>query len=309
MALTPEEIASMVAQAQEQSGQEPTPVTTKTTVKTGEIIEPTAPAYKTPEELREEASALALETEKLNEIASLEAMLVEDYTLTDEGRKEIEERLEALKPKEEEPKANEPETPEQEIARLKKELEEAKNPKKDTKNPLEEVENKAKEAGIDIPEMYKEYINNGELSPESLKALLDAGFNETAINAYIETKTVQSQAEADAIISETVGTREVYTKMSEWMITNLSEAELDRYNNGVNTEHAKIYIENMFIKYTKAVTPPTIVRDNGYVREGNQPSAGFKSLNEQNLAMADIRYGKDAKYTAQVRDKVLKSTF
>lgn len=305
--LTPEEVQAMVQKAQEQGSQEPAPVVTKTTVKVGEIIEPTVPVYKTPEELREEASNLALETERLQEITTLEARLVEDYSLTEEGRKEIEEKLKALKPTEETEESNLPETPEQEIARLRKELEEAKNPKKETKNPLEEVENKAKEAGIDIPEMYKEYINNGELSPESLKSLLDAGFNQTAIDAYIETKTVQSQAEADALISSTVGTKEVYTKMADWMIANLTEAELDTYNNGVNSEHAKIYIENMFTKYSKAVTPPTIIRDNGYVREGNQVK-GFVSLNAQTMALADYRYGRDAKYTAEVRSKMLQTT-
>lgn len=311
--MTPEEIASMVAQASEQGG-DPivTPSTAETTTKIveGTIIEPKEPEYKTEEQLREEATQLALETERLQEITSLETRLLEDTTLTEEDIVAIKEKLAELQTEEEKQEVNpEAETPEQEIARLKKELEEAKKVKEPVKDPLAQVEAKAKEAGIDVPELYKEYVENGELSAESLKSLLDAGFDQIAIDAYIDTKIVQSQAEATKLISETVGTRETYDAMAEWMRTNLKPEEIAKYDAGVNTEHAKIYIENMYTKYTKAVTPPTIIRNQGLVRTGAEQNKGFANMNEQVMAIADKRYGNDAKYTNEVRTKILQSTF
>lgn len=309
MALTPEEVANLIAQSQEQAG-EPVITETKqvvTTIKEGEVIEPKVEEYKTPEQLREEAIQLALDNEKEQHIISLEAKLIEDLSLSPEERLSIETELKGLKVEDTPDNLEETETSEQTIARLQKELEEAKIGKKDT-NPLAEVENKAKEAGIDIPEFYKEYVENGELSSESLKSLLDAGFDQTAIDAYISTKVAQGEKEAETIISQTVGTRETYNKMADWMRTSLTPEQIAEYDAGVNSPHAKIYIENMYTKYTTATVQPVIIRNQGNITTSSQ-SVGFKSLNEQAMAIADARYGKDAKYTDEVRRKIQISTY
>lgn len=311
MELTPEELQALVEQANIQGSGTPEvkePVVQTVQIKEGEIIPPKEPEYKSPEELRDEALRIAEEDERARHIISLEAKLIEDLSLTPEQRAEIEAELLALKPKEEEDdNENKPETAEEKIARLEKELEEAKLGKKD-ENPLAEVEKKVQEAGIDIPEFYKEYVENGELSPESLKALLDAGFNKTAVDAYIATKIAQGEKETETIISQTVGTREVYGKMAEWMRANLTVDEIKQYDAGVNTPHAKIYIENMYAKYTKATTVPVVIRNNGESSRPNQ-QVGFKSQNEQAMAIADPRYGSDAKYTDSVRKRIQLSTF
>lgn len=309
MTLTPEEVASLIAQSQEQAG-EPVITETKqvvTTIKEGEVIEPKVEEYKTPEQLREEAIQLALDNEKEQHIISLEAKLIEDLSLSPEERLEIETELKGLKVEDTPENLEETETPEQTIARLQKELEEAKIGKKDI-NPLAEVENKAKEAGVNIPEFYKEYVENGELSSESLKSLLDAGFDQTAIDAYIFTKVAQGEKEAETIISQTVGTRETYNKMADWMRASLTPEQIAEYDAGVNSPHAKIYIENMYTKYTTATVQPVIIRNQGNITTSSQ-SIGFKSLNEQAMAIADARYGKDIKYTDEVRRKIQISTY
>lgn len=310
--MTPEQIAEMLAQANAQSGVIPTTTTptvtnTVATIKEGEIIEPKVPEYRTPEELRLEAEQLALETEKLNEITALNARLIEDLTLTQEDKDVIIAKLKELDPEAVEATPQN-ETPEQEIARLKKELEDAKKAKEEVKDPLAVVEAKAKEQGVDVPELYKEYVENGELSEASLKSLLDAGFDKRAVDAYIDTKIASAEAEATKIITETVGTRDNYDAMATWMRDNLKPDEIAKYDAGVNTEHAKIYIENMYSKYTKATVAPTIIRNNGSANSGQGKPLGFNSINEQNLALADSRYGRDTKYTNEVRTKMLHST-
>ena len=313
MALSESEVQEMLLQAQEQSGGGGIEINTTVkpevvkTIKEGDIIAPKEVAYKTPEELRDEALALALETERLQEITTLEARLVEDANLTPEERLEIEATLKTLKPVEEVADVPKTETTEEVIARLKKEVEELKNPKQT--NPLAQIEAKVTEAGIDIKALQAEYVYNGDISEESLASLTKAGFDKVAIDAYIETKRAQGEAEATKIVNETVGSFEVYDKMAKWMRETMTPEAIDAYDAGINTPHAKIYIENMYAKYTKATTPPTIIRNNGYVREGGDTQVGFKSVNEQNLAMADVRYGRDAKYTSEVRNKVMHSTY
>lgn len=305
MALTPEEVQALVEQANIQGSEqneEPKITVTTVKIKEGEIIPAKEDEYKTPEEQRAEALKVAEQDEINRHVISLEAKLIEDLTLTPEERLEIESELKVLKPNEED-STEKIETPEEKIARLERELEEAKLPKKDEKNPLAEVENKAEELGINVPELYTEYVKNGELSPESLKSLLDAGFDQVAIDAYISTKIAQGEKEAETIISQTVGTRDTYNKMAEWMRSTLTPEALAEYDAGVSTPHAKIYIENMYSKYTKAVTVPVTIRNNGEIAQTIQ-KVGFKSLNEQAMAIADPRYGNDSKYTNEVRRKI-----
>lgn len=314
MELTDQEVQEMLLQAQEQSGggieiNATKPEATKT-IKEGDIIAPKVGEYKDPETLRTEAEALALETEKLQEITVLEARLLEDSSLTPEERAEIEATLKTLKPVEENQEVI-PETQEEIIARLKQEVEDLKNGKKPEEviNPLAIIEEKVSEAGLDLQAFHKEYIEKGELSEETLNSLNKAGFDKNAIDVYVETKRAQGEAEATKLVNETVGSYDNYKAMATWMQDNMTPEEINKYDAGVNTEHAKIYIENMYAKYTKATTVPNLIRDRGYVREAGDVKVGFKSINEQNLAMADARYGRDMKYTNEVRTKAMNSIY
>lgn len=109
MALSDSEVQEMLLQAQEQSGGGGIEINTTVkpevvkTIKEGDIeVAPKEVAYKTPEELRDEALALALENWEASKITTLEARLVkEDADLTPEERLEIEATLKTLKPVEE----------------------------------------------------------------------------------------------------------------------------------------------------------------------------------------------------------------
>lgn len=309
--LTEDQVAELLAQANQQSMVSTTlvtpSVTTTTVIKEGEIIEPKQSEYKTEEQLREEATQLAIQAEKDAEILDLQTKLGDD-AITDEEKEAIKLKLKELDPEAIETKETLDETPEQELVRLRKEIEDLKKSKEEPSNPLEAVELQAKEKGIEISELYKEYIQNGDLSEDSYKSLIDAGFNDTAIQAYIDTRITIEQTKATNIMTTCTGSVDNYVKMTEWMKENLSQDEINSYDKGVNSDHATIYVENMYSKYTKATTEPVIIRNNGYIPTNSKP-IGFKSINEQNLAMADSRYGTDSKYTSEVRTKVLNSTY
>ena len=174
------------------------------------------------------------------------------------------------------------------------------------KNPLAEVDAKLDEANIEVSAMEREFIENGELSAESLASLKKAGFDDTAIEAYITTKVAQETAKSDKAISDICGSKENFTAMSDWMTENLSEGELDRYNKGVQGEHYQTYLENMYNKYTNSKPATTrTVRQKGAVIT-NTASDTYASTAEMVVAIQNPRYKNDVEYRNSVIRKVQK---
>ena len=171
-------------------------------------------------------------------------------------------------------------------------------------DPLAEVNKKLADAEVEVSDMEREYIENGELSAESLASLKKAGFDDTAIEAYITTKVAQETAKSDKAINEICGSKDNFTAMSTWMTENLSDAELDRYNKGVQGEHYQTYLENMYNKYSKAQPATTrTVRQKGVVTS-KAGSDTFASTAEMVNAMQNPRYRSDIEYRNEVIRKV-----
>jgi len=172
-------------------------------------------------------------------------------------------------------------------------------------NPLASVEKKAEEAGIDGEQYVKEYIQNGELSEESYKSLEKAGFDKVAIDAYIEAREIKSEKLVNKAIADVCGTKEAFSEMSNWMIDNLTQQELDRYNAGIQTDNYLLHLENMFLKYqsNKPKSVRTLRADGSQVRVTSD-TEGYKSQGEVVIAMQDPRYKSDAEYRKTVQRKV-----
>lgn len=175
-------------------------------------------------------------------------------------------------------------------------------------NPLEKVEKQATDAGINISALEQEYLNNGSLTAESLESLKKVGFDEVAIEAYISTKEAQLASRSAQIISDTVGTREEYDKLANWMNTNLTPDAIAIYDKAVsanNGQHAEAYVTSMYAKYTKAnpvEVKQTLLR-NGAVITTADKSQGFQNQAEMIKAMSDPRYKSDLMYRREVINK------
>ena len=173
-------------------------------------------------------------------------------------------------------------------------------------NPLAKIDEKLAEEKIDVSAMEAQYLEDGELNAESLASLKKAGFDDTAIEAYITTKVAQETARSDKAIDDICGSRENFDGMSKWMTENLSDAELDKYNAGVKGEHYQTYLENMFNKFQGANPAPTRT-----IRQTGAPvvvtaSEGYASSAEMIVAMQNPRYKNDVAYRNSVIRKVQK---
>jgi hypothetical protein len=155
-----------------------------------------------------------------------------------------------------------------------------------------------------------EIAENGKLSDASYEELVKAGYPKTVVDYYL--KGIQAErASAEAQISEVkkiAGGDEGYSAMADWMSTNLSEAELNEYNEAVNsgkTTVVKHAVQSMFERYTETMggQEPALLggKPNGPVGDV------FTSNDELKAAMRDPKYKKDAAYRKSVEAKLQRS--
>lgn len=280
-------IKSLLAQANAQGGQATPAPTPK--VEEEEVPQST-PSSEVVELTPEQQRAKALEV-----LAKYEQAQVNEKTgeVTLDDDKKIEEVVE------EEDISKLP--LEEQIKKLQEKLAEENGEKSQEVDPLAKVEAKIEEKGLKLSDFEAEYVEEGGLTEKSLKSLADAGFDKTAVEAYISTRIAQDNAKTDATINSVCENQENFEAMVEWMQTNLDKAELQEYNEGVKTEHAKIYLKDMYSRYSKDASTRTI-RGNGRKTTADS-SDTFASEMEMVKAMSDSRYETDPVYRRNVRLK------
>ncbi len=170
----------------------------------------------------------------------------------------------------------------------------------------EGAQEKLEAARIDVNALRDEYLEHGELTEESMKALEAAGFPEDIVNEYFEGVQLKSQQLQNQIMSS-IGGEENFTAMSKWAQENLSKEELTAYNKAVETspELAGIAVQGLYSRYTKANgSEPSLIDGGGR----SSTSQGFRSYAEMTTAMSDPRYHSDPAYRADIEQRALRSS-
>ena len=181
----------------------------------------------------------------------------------------------------------------------------------DTDNDLEikKKEKETKKVNTDPDVMnkyYDELRENGELSEDSYSELEDLGYPKHFIDNYVR----GLKAEADSFSDEVFGVvdgKENYNKVVSWAEDNLSEAEIETFNEGLasgNISQAKMMVEALNSRYINSEgKQPNLV-------EGKNPSTtvdAYESKEQLMEAMRDPRYSKDPAYRKKVTMKLSKS--
>ena len=161
--------------------------------------------------------------------------------------------------------------------------------------------------GISYTALCAEYTANGELSEKSLASLNKAGFPKTLIENYIEGQQSRLEASYGNYIKTAAGGEKQYTALCQWAANNLSEAEIRRYDNALDTHNldtALTALEGLMLKYEKANgKAPEIIRGKAPARQA--AIKGFNSMEEMADAMEDPRYEKDPAYTHKIEQRML----
>jgi hypothetical protein len=160
--------------------------------------------------------------------------------------------------------------------------------------------------GIDFSSVQNEFEENGELSEATIKSLEDSGLPKSYVDNYIEgIKAVATKFEAEA--HESVGGKEEYGKMIDWVQTNLSDTEIQMFNEGIDRDNqTAIYtIKGMAARYRAETTEPSLT-----VGETGTATSGLKyeSMAQVKTDMSNPKYANDPAFRKQVEEKLARST-
>ena len=107
-----------------------------------------------------------------------------------------------------------------------------------------------KATGLKLDDYYNEYSENGNLSDESFNKLNDMGLPRDLVESYMRGQ----QAITDSMTQDMyniAGGEQEYKAMLDWASNNLSDSEIQAYNNALETDiaQAKLTLTGIQAKY------------------------------------------------------------
>ncbi len=173
-------------------------------------------------------------------------------------------------------------------------------------NDLEIADKAVESAGLNMEALTQEYADNGELGEQSYEALAKAGIPRETVDQFIagqQAVAAQQQNEIKGL----VGGDDAYTEMTAWAQQNLTEAEVDAYNQAVNAgdmETIKLAVTGLQARYTAANgTDPKLLAG----KAAPTSQGGYESWAQVQVDMSDPRYSKDPAFQAEVQEKLANS--
>ena len=175
-------------------------------------------------------------------------------------------------------------------------------------NPDEDqVREELEEAGLNFDGYSDEFMENGELSEDSYAELEAAGIPRAVVDQYI----AGMEAEANMIQQQAFGLaggEDQYAAMTEWAADNFSEAEIDAFNDAVNSgdwNTIQFAIKGLAAQYRSEVgVEPSLVQGSTAGLAGDV----YASVAELTAAMRDPRYETDPAYRNRVAEKLSRSS-
>lgn len=151
---------------------------------------------------------------------------------------------------------------------------------------------------IELAKYQKEFSETGKLSEDSLKDLEKKGISRDVVDFY--TKSFATQTAGPDL--SVVGGEDAFKEIANWAKANLSQAEIDAYNEGLRSGPAgsRFALLDLKTKFQEAVgVEPHLVGG-----KSTSVEPGYRSIAEMEKAMADPRYEKDPAYRNDVYRKL-----
>lgn len=158
----------------------------------------------------------------------------------------------------------------------------------------------------DLTEFIDDYSKNGKLSDESYAKLKEMGISKQIADAYI----AGQKALVDTTVAkayESIGGKENYDAMIEWAKENLTESQKSGFNKQLATgdnEVMAMAIDSLYQRYSQANRTPNRVKGDSIAPQATNV---YENRLEYMKATGNRLYGSDAKYTAMVDQKYLRS--
>ena len=152
-----------------------------------------------------------------------------------------------------------------------------------------------------------EFMEKGEISEDTFSSLEKAGLPSEVIEAYMAGQSAIADNQATAV-KNSIGGEGNYEAMAEWATDNVSEEDLNAYNEIVETgtvDQARMAVRGMFSQFKSAGgKAPSLLQG---ATQGSGVKA-FASAAQVTEAMRDARYKKDPAYRANVEQRLAVTT-
>lgn len=176
------------------------------------------------------------------------------------------------------------------------------------------IGSRLEEAGIDFMDINTRWQQSGELATEDYDALQQAGFSKEMVDAYLsglQYKASQDSALAVQQIAELkqeYGGEQAYGQMIQWAAQNLSQEEIDGFNeivNGASMQATRMAIAGLHARYSAVEgREPKLLGG----RSPKKSTDVFESTAQVVEAMSDPKYANDPAYRRKVQDKLSRSS-
>lgn len=132
------------------------------------------------------------------------------------------------------------------------------------------------------------FANEGTLTDETYQKLEQSGISRDLVDSFAKGQSALKTQFDNNIQAVANGE---FSQMKEWMVENISDADLDTYNNAVNSGNeglAKMAVESMYSRFkSNNPTAPNLLSGSTSGEGGVKP---FQSMQEQVRAQSDPRY-------------------
>jgi pyruvate/2-oxoglutarate dehydrogenase complex dihydrolipoamide acyltransferase (E2) component len=178
----------------------------------------------------------------------------------------------------------------------------------------EAIGSRLEEAGIDFGEMNTRWQQSGELTADDYSSLEEAGFTKDMVDAYLS--GLQYRAAQDSALSvqqiteikNQYGGEKGYTEMMQWAEANLTQEEIDGFNeivNGKSMAATRMAVAGIHARYTASEGREPKLLGGRAPRDGGEK---FESTAQVVEAMKDPRYSSDPAYRRKVEQKLARSS-
>ena len=165
----------------------------------------------------------------------------------------------------------------------------------------ETVEN----AGLNFEKYQQEFLETGNLSEDSIKELESKGISKEIIDTYLAGFQALVTQQKETIFN-LAGGEDSYKKIVEWASKNLSEDEIEAYNNAISGDlsAAKFAVTGLVARY-KSETGSLDLFNGG--QNSGADGAVYQSIAELKRDMENELYKTDPAFRKQVMDKLARS--
>jgi hypothetical protein len=172
--------------------------------------------------------------------------------------------------------------------------------------PADQVAEELATKGLDLNNFSQEFNTKGELSAESYDALEKAGYPRNIVDQYISGQKAQA-ALYESEVKSIAGGDQKFAEMVDWAKANLTPAEIQAYNNAIDSgdaNQAKLAVAGINAKFASArPNEPSLFTGN----TSAQSSDMYESIAQMQKDMANPDYAKDPAFRAKVERKLSRS--